>query len=594
MANRTDGVPEIGDPFHDPNSMQKWAEFNTAPEVKQRVPKIDVNKENRLWYYLGKTATEARPQYTEDLAKPRHNIKSSFLDAVKPSPRPIPPFDRRSYPASYPIQPSPLSNAQRTPLQPNIRPAAAPIMTTSSKAYQYKPRELTTAYKTPGYNHPTETWKNPNSPVAHQPNVVYDYRATAPQYGHPSYSNGYHQYRPPQQSQPPVQQYHGYAPPQSYQSNGWKPPTTSAAPLPDIDQYAQSQQLAHALPPYPYYHTETPSNPRQLPPFPYSHAQGSTQGSTQGHTQSPAQGPPGPTQGSGHRPAYDSRAHHTPVSQAQSSSRGPAPMSSMLGTIERPNNPPMYADTPPSSCLSTAPAPLSSIDYIVHVSQYPYLKNAFLRRAKTYISPYSPIGGFTPEWRPQVGSTSISGPNLTATRAPSASRPAQPNQGLGLSNLGGPPAPPSLPISMSRPVPQFQSQDAFQRDLSRAPAPPAGGMANWEHRFKQLGASGPPSLPPSLAASPQIPLSRPSNLSHETKNGTTPVRSHTPTLPPPNESQRPIPSPLSEASRSPKRPEYSPISDDGKGPGSNRPALPPLVSLQNGDVLPSGETWRYT
>jgi hypothetical protein len=393
-----------------------------------------------------------------------------------------------------------------------------------------------------------------------------------------------------------VQQYHGYAPPQNYQSNGWKPPTTSDAPLlPGIDQYAQPQQSANVLPPYPYYHTETPSNPRQLPPFPYSHAQGPDQGSKQGpshgpshgDTHGPARGSPGLTQGSGHRPAYDSRAHHTHVSQAQSSSRGAAPMASMLGTIERPNNPPMYADTPPSSCPMTAPAPLSSIDYIAHVSQYPYLKNAFLRRAKTYISPYSPIGGFTPEWRPQVGNTSISGPNLTATRAPTTSRSAQPIQGLGLSYHGGPPAPPSL--SNTRPMPQFQSQDAFQRDLSRAPAPPASGMANWEHRFKQLGASG----PPSLAASPQIPASRPSNLSCETNNGATPVRSHTPTFLPPSELQRPIPSPLSEASRSPKRPEYSPISDDGKGPGSSRPVLPPLEPLHSGE-LPSGETWRYT
>src|SRR5689334_21375461 len=78
ITNRTDGVPDMGDPFHDPNAEQKWAEWNTAPDVTRRPAKVDFSKENRLWYYLGKPSTEARPHYTEDPAKPRNNPKSNF------------------------------------------------------------------------------------------------------------------------------------------------------------------------------------------------------------------------------------------------------------------------------------------------------------------------------------------------------------------------------------------------------------------------------------------------------------------------------------------------------------------------------------
>jgi len=99
--NRTDGVPEMGDPFHDPNSGQKWAEFNTAVEVHHpSQAKVDLSKENQLWYYLGKTSTEARAQYTEDLAQTRYNTKSNFLDTVNPVPQIPPPGERRSFPAS--------------------------------------------------------------------------------------------------------------------------------------------------------------------------------------------------------------------------------------------------------------------------------------------------------------------------------------------------------------------------------------------------------------------------------------------------------------------------------------------------------------
>ncbi|KAI4649422.1 hypothetical protein J4E93_003740 [Alternaria ventricosa] len=217
ITNRTDGVPEMGDPFHDPNSEHKWAEWYTAPEVTRRVARVDLSKEDRLWYYLGKPSTEARPQYTEDPAKPRNNPRSNFLETVKPPPPPVPTFHRTSYPASYPIKPAPIAVPPRTPMQ---------YQTPDGRPYNYKPKELAmSSYRSPVYN--PDTRKNPNSPVAHQPNVSYDHRLPAGQQGQQPYQ-GYHTHRSPHPSQQ-QQQYQPYVPPQSYSNASWK--TQSATPL---------------------------------------------------------------------------------------------------------------------------------------------------------------------------------------------------------------------------------------------------------------------------------------------------------------------------------------------------------------------------
>ncbi|KAF2180212.1 hypothetical protein K469DRAFT_693369 [Zopfia rhizophila CBS 207.26] len=532
ITNRTDGVPEIGDPFHDPNSTQKWAEFNTAPEVTQRVAKVDLGKENRLWFYLGKTSTEARPQYTENLAKPKHNPKSNFLDTVKPAPMPIPPIERRSYPASYPIKPAAVQIPPRTPVQSQIRPTERP--------YQYKPKVETSTYKSPVYNYPSDTWKNPNSPVAHQPNVVYDHRATAPQYGYPSSS--YHR---------PSQSYHNnYAPALSY-SSSWKEPSTGPTLLGGIDQYARSTQPTQ----YSYYQKAPPNTSR--------------------YTTQYLACPQAPTQ----RAAYSPTQQHTPGSQAQSSSRSAAPIANMLSSTAGTSKSPMYANAPPSSSTSTSQSSLSQSDYLIYVTKYPYLKNAFLRRAKTYVSPYSPDGGFTPEWMPKPANSQAP---IATSRPPSSSQ--RPAQGLGLS-FNGSIAPNLL---APRPMPHFQTADAFQRDVARAPSFPTG-MSIFEQKMKQLASTTHSPSQNNVAASangvlngPQLPSRQPSQP-QEAPKSTTPVQGH-PLAPMTSEPQRPIPSPLSDASKSPKRPEYSPISDDGKG----RPTLPPLPQIT------SGETWRYS
>lgn len=538
ITNRTDGVPDMGDPFHDPHSVQKWAEWHTAPEVTRRPATVDLSKENRLWYYLGKPSTEARPQYTEDPAKPRNNPKSNFLDTVKPPPPPVPVFAQRSYPASYPLKPAPIAVPPRTPMQQQLPSAGRP--------YSYKPKEsYMTTWKSPVYN--PDTRKNPNSPVAHQPNVSYDHRPPTQPHGQVPYQ-GYHHHRPPPPAQQSQYQYHPYVPPSS-QSSNWKAQPASSGPLLNgIDQYAQPPQ-PKALPPYPYGSQSSSESVRQPPP--YAH-------------------PTGAGQRQDHSPAPYSPAGQAPPSRAS--------ISNMLSTPTGTPKPQMYAVTPSSAVVYAAQTPT---EYLAYVMNFPYLKNAYLRRAKTYVSPYSPGGGFTEQWMPKLPN-SKTGPRTAIAPRPSGPSTSQPF-------YHGQQAPPTLPPP--RPTAQFQSSDAFQRDMARTSQPP-DGAPKWEQMLKQLATStGQTALPTATAGSagsPQSPQpryppppTRPSLQYDIPRSMQVGAPSHTPPLPPPQEPQRPTP---------------SPISDDGKGVvgASSAQGKPALPSLQSPAQVHGAETWRYT
>ncbi|KAI0537702.1 hypothetical protein GGR58DRAFT_470450 [Xylaria digitata] len=98
-----------------------WAEFNHHDlETNKVQAKVDLSKENQIWYYLGKNSTDARPQYTDDPRKKQHNCKSNFLDSI-PRPALPPPLPRKSYGSTFSIH----------------TPVAAPK---TEKPYQYKPR----------------------------------------------------------------------------------------------------------------------------------------------------------------------------------------------------------------------------------------------------------------------------------------------------------------------------------------------------------------------------------------------------------------------------------------------------------------------
>ncbi|KAK0386357.1 hypothetical protein NLU13_6194 [Sarocladium strictum] len=87
-TKRADDMPRKDDVF---GPGLTWAEYNYEEVYNKEQAKVDFEKQDQVWHYLGKTSTEARAQYTEDPAKPRFNPKGSFLDTLpKPPPKPRP------------------------------------------------------------------------------------------------------------------------------------------------------------------------------------------------------------------------------------------------------------------------------------------------------------------------------------------------------------------------------------------------------------------------------------------------------------------------------------------------------------------------
>jgi hypothetical protein len=140
---QADDLPRADDPFVEGCT---WAEFKNENIARNPYQvKIDFTKENQVWFYLGKTSTEAKAQFTEDPAKPRHNPKGHFLDTI---PKPAPAAPRQSYAASYPSNVSQNTlnalNALKTSGRPYQSGLQAQLQTPSSnrpeKPYVYKPR----------------------------------------------------------------------------------------------------------------------------------------------------------------------------------------------------------------------------------------------------------------------------------------------------------------------------------------------------------------------------------------------------------------------------------------------------------------------
>ncbi|EAS31415.3 jumonji family transcription factor [Coccidioides immitis RS] len=77
-------IPSHGTPFGDPWLPYQWAEFSCVkPPFNSDTSRVDVFKPEQIWYYLGRTSTECRAQYTENPARSVHNPRSNFLESVK-------------------------------------------------------------------------------------------------------------------------------------------------------------------------------------------------------------------------------------------------------------------------------------------------------------------------------------------------------------------------------------------------------------------------------------------------------------------------------------------------------------------------------
>ena len=134
-----------------------WAEFHSCPAMRNPAQvKIDMAKENQIWHYLGGLSTESKAKYTDDISKPQHNPKSSFLDSI-PKPvvaasMPPPPQPRRSF---VEFQTPHVSTMQLGPK--------------TEKPYEYKPRKPSQ----PGYTDMRFTPQTfaPKPPVTSAPHL---------------------------------------------------------------------------------------------------------------------------------------------------------------------------------------------------------------------------------------------------------------------------------------------------------------------------------------------------------------------------------------------------------------------------------------
>lgn len=147
-ANNDD--PKPNDPFGDPDSNFRWEEFDSCKAFRNPAQvKIDIDKPSKLWYYLGKSSTEAKAHYTAYLAIQQNDPTANFLESVRiasvAAAAAKPPAQRVPYSASYPsgINHQNALNAPRTGANvhvPQVKPQPKAAATQYTKPAATKER----------------------------------------------------------------------------------------------------------------------------------------------------------------------------------------------------------------------------------------------------------------------------------------------------------------------------------------------------------------------------------------------------------------------------------------------------------------------
>ena len=161
----TNDDPKPNDPFGDLDSNLRWEEFDSRKAFRNPAQvKISIDKPRKLWYYLGKSSTEAKAHYTANPAIQQNDPTANFLESVRiasvaAATTKLPP-QRVSYSASYPSgsnnqnslsgpcpgtnvhiqQPKAFTTQYTTPAATKERPYNGKYAITDSMTAQYKPR----------------------------------------------------------------------------------------------------------------------------------------------------------------------------------------------------------------------------------------------------------------------------------------------------------------------------------------------------------------------------------------------------------------------------------------------------------------------
>lgn len=119
-------LPLPGTPFCDAKYPYQWAEFESV-ELRDHAPpvKVDLEKREQIWYYLGESSTECRAQYTHNPSVKIHNPRANFLDGIK-SLSALAAVRLPSYPHHLHAPPTPMLQRPSLPLQRPLATAAMP------------------------------------------------------------------------------------------------------------------------------------------------------------------------------------------------------------------------------------------------------------------------------------------------------------------------------------------------------------------------------------------------------------------------------------------------------------------------------------
>ncbi|KAI9777481.1 MAG: hypothetical protein M1835_005233 [Candelina submexicana] len=361
-----EGIPKEKDPFTDPQGPNKWAEFNRAniPRNRSQVA-IDIFKPKQLWFYLGKTSTEAKAQYTEDPRKPRHNPESIFKETVKPLLPPVIPIpaQRRSFPAThYPGQTSVginmhAQNAAMVKKHQQRSQAQPQNQSKSDKPYQYKPRANQIFSVDPQALNSQRAFQ---MQVASQAPVR---RPSTPKQPTGSEkANG--RYRPTSPHMTESYYHH---------SSAMAGATTGELQRIGTQSNQASQPLSGYKQSYDYH---VPQNQRYMRPDQHTPTGQKQQDQLRKESQELLQ-------------------QQRQIDFQQMQQPRAAPVANMGGGTS--NNP----FRPPSKPAPAPIAKMGSTKEPVHpILMYPYLKASYDKQAKVYQSPYAKNGGFTMHWMP--------------------------------------------------------------------------------------------------------------------------------------------------------------------------------------------------
>ncbi|KAH6695782.1 JmjC domain-containing protein [Plectosphaerella plurivora] len=568
-AKRTDEqLPRKDDPFVDGGF--QWAEFNTCKlDINKDQAKLDLTKDNTMWYFLGKGSSDAKPQYTESLALPRHNPRSNFLDTLpkppkkvtekqKPAPRPV------AKPVSAQIMQQPFVNQFSTTMgaapSPAAPPAGAPVrapvqtpvpipvpaqaqasasdtgapappaISKTEKPYVYKPRkpvQPTWTGSPQGYTQQQFASRNSPlpSPLPQQP--VYPNNSLQGQAG----------YFTPGAQQPVnrMPQPAAYNPGTPYANNatftqqrfvpptgaaGYTPQTSRSPPVssPGMGYGAQNWQAPPPHQPYqqpPQY--QKPAAKQQLAPRP------EPQRSPYAPSPYGAQAPPYP-----HQPSYP--AHATPQ---------PAPSERQQSIYQK----------------------------------YPFFMINYNRNRDHYRSPYNPSGGFMNGYEGNFKAHMMNSPFSVVERyaQPSSgnySSPAPPIAQTHAPVAAAPPAP--APLAEQQQAPQRQQNAGQTQFIHYTQSNPFSSGPTQSRPLQPLGpvlTSRPPSAPTQQPVTTNQPMIRPQMANPPTANAAPTFTPQRPIMP----MQSPA-APQSAPSMAPAAPPPTVMSPPATAPAKPAPA----------------------